>query len=138
MCFPIDGMPRAISFPADASRLEIDVVEHPPVFVGGLEAAVVVAGVVKSANRRAFLTARDRRGHKDVVVPDDRRAPANPGNRRLPRDVLGFTPGIWQGGVVGNLTRPGAAKLRPLIGRPLLRRQASRRRGRRRGKCVSR
>ena len=39
----------------------------------------------------------DRGRHEDVVVPDDRRAPAQTGDLDLPGDILGLAPGVGQG-----------------------------------------
>jgi len=73
--------------------------------------------IVEPSGRCNLLAAADRRREKDVIVPDDWRAPAESGNGCPPDDVVGLAPGVGQGRIVGGDAGQRAAELRPLIGR---------------------
>src|SRR4249920_2757000 len=103
-----------LALPADLSGSEVHVVQHPPMLGGRSVSALVV---VEAGYRRLLGAGANRGGEKDVIVPDNGRAPAQTWNRNLPRDVVGLAPGVGQGGIVGSDTGLHAAELRPLVGR---------------------
>ena len=76
-----------LALPADLAGLEVEVVDHP-----ALRPPTALTWSCSDrrgpGDRRRLLAGADRRRQEDVIVPDDRRAPAEAGNVGLPHDVL--------------------------------------------------
>ena len=102
-----------LTLPDNFSRIEVDGVDHPSMLCQGSTRAVVVARVVKPSDGRFLFARADGRSDEDVVVPHDRRAPAQTGYVDLPGDVLGSAPGVGQRRIVGNGAGIRAAKASP-------------------------
>jgi hypothetical protein len=103
--------------PPDRTGLEIDVIHQPTMLPASRHRAVVLAWVVEPRNRLYLVVCRtDGRGHKNVVVPHDRRTPTQPRHVDFPGDVLRFAPRIWQAGVVGHVARLRPSEFGPLLG----------------------
>ena len=66
--------------------------------------------------QRGRVAVDDRRGEPDPAVGDDRRRPAGAGHRRLPADVLRFTPFERQPGLARQALPGRTAELRPVLG----------------------
>ena len=94
-----------LAHPADSAGLEVEVVHQPPVVRCRPHGPAVGTRGVQPRDRGTLLAGAEGCGQKDVVVPDDRRAPAETGNIGPPDDVVGLTPGLGQSGIVGD--RPG-------------------------------
>ena len=60
------------------------------------------------------LALRDAGGEKNTVAPDDGRRMADAGNRRLPTNVLLWTPDVGDAGFAGSAVAAGRAA-RPLF-----------------------
>ena len=89
-------------------------VAEPPAGGHRLRRAV---GEVEPHARLFLLAVADDRGQEDAVVPDHRRRPAEPGDRRLPDDVVGRAPGERQPRiVVGRRHGVGAPEGGPVLG----------------------
>ena len=119
---PRDCGHRAVqlSRPPDRPGLEVDIVDHPAVLAAGGHRTVMLARVVEPRyGLDLVIGGADGGGDEDVVVPDDRRAPAQPGDVDLPGDVVGLAPGVRQRGVVSDVARVHPSKPRPLLCRTI-------------------
>ena len=72
---------------------------------------------IESGARRILRRGVDHRRDEHVIAPDDRRAPAETGNRHLSRDVLCGAPRVGQRRVVGGDTSRWAAEAGPFLSR---------------------
>src|SRR5262245_37899328 len=111
------------TLPSNATAYRVDVVQHPAKFVGIFDE---VATTHRSAGARTTiplgrqqrllrLADVDRSGDKDMVAPNDGRAPAASRDVDLPRDVVRFAPCVRQRRIVRGDTSVTAAELRPVL-----------------------
>ena len=112
-CLALAGGALAdLALPPHLAGLEVDVVDHPAV----RRRRRRPVAQIEPGLRRFLLRRVDHGRQEDVIAPDDRRAPSQAGNRRLPRHVLGGAPGVGQRRVVGADAGGTAAEHRPLVG----------------------